>query len=676
MLSLTPESNLRLPQRQILVIEDFTNKQAGKTFSFLRGPAQFLADVAVLCAAFILAYLPAVNVQINVFFPEVALTQVFFVLFVEFAALYLAGAYSIIWRYVSIGDLKIFAAAAAISASILLGFRFLLGFTGFNLWQIPISVILIQTVLGFGGIVGIRVLRRILYEFNEKNRSAVRHSLRKRQPTLLIGAGRTGASLAREVSGRADSELDIRGFVDDDVHKVGGRVAGVKVLGTTADLGRIAEELSITQAVISLDNAAGREIRRLIELCSSLGIKTRIVPGLNELAEGRHTISRVRDVQIEDLLGREPVRLLDENVEHYLAGKTIMVTGAGGSIGSELVRQISRFRPGRILLVERYEFGLFEIDRELNSSDTTVESIPLIADICDSERMAAIFETYRPEIVFHAAAHKHVPLMELNATEAVKNNVFATRLLGEMAGKYGVSSFVLVSTDKAVKPASIMGATKRAAEIVLQDLGRRFRTAYVAVRFGNVLGSAGSAVPIFAEQIRSGGPVTVTDPKMTRYFMTIPEASQLVIQAGALGTGGEIFVLDMGEPVRILDLAEDMIRLSGLTPYEDIEIVFTGARPGEKIFEELEMSGENLVRTEHPKVFIGKIATYSPDAVSAMLADLRRAVASADESAIRRLLNHHLPEANIDPRDSGEFRVAAADHSAGVTSSPRLRLVE
>ena len=676
MLSLAPDFDLQLPLRQSLAFEDFTSRQVGKTFSFLRGPAQFLVDVVVLCAAFVLAYLPAINIQLNVFFPEVALTQVFFVLFIEFAVLYLIGAYSIIWRYVSLGDLKIFSSAAAISATILLSFRFLLSFTGFNLWQIPISVILIQTVLGFGGLVGIRVLRRIIYEFNDKNRSVTRLALSKRLPTLLIGAGRTGASLAREVSGRADSELDVRGFIDDDGRKVGGRVAGIKVLGTTADLGRIAEELSIAQAVITLENATGREIRRLIELCSSLGIKTRIVPALNELAEGRHTIAGVRDVRIEDLLGREPVKLLDANVEHYLAGKTIMVTGAGGSIGSELVRQISRFRPARILLVERYEFGLFEIDRELNSSDTSVETVPLLADICDSDRMAGIFETYRPKIVFHAAAHKHVPLMELNAAEAVKNNIFATRELGEMAGKHCVNSFVLVSTDKAVKPASIMGATKRAAEIVLQDLSRQYRTAFVAVRFGNVLGSAGSAVPIFAEQIRSGGPVTVTDPKMRRYFMTIPEASQLVIQAGALGKGGEIFVLDMGEPVRILDLAEDMIRLSGLTPHEDIEIVFTGARPGEKIFEELEMSGENLVRTEHPKVFIGKIATYSPDAVSAMLADLRRAVKTADESSIRRLLNHHLPEANIDLRESGEFRVAAPDHPVGITRSPRLRLVE
>lgn len=630
----------------------------------------------VLCAAFILAYLPAINVQINVFFPEVALTQVFFVLFIEFSVLYLIGAYSIIWRYVSIGDIKIFAGAASISAAILLSFRFILGFTAFNLWQIPISVILIQTVLGFGGLLGIRVLRRILYEFNEKNTAASRLMRRKRTPTLLIGAGRTGASLAREVSGRADSELDVRGFIDDDVHKVGGRVAGLKVLGTTGDLGRIAGELSVTQAVITLDNAQGREIRRLIELCTSLGLKTRIVPALNELAEGRHSISRVRDVSIEDLLGREPVRLLDENIEHYLAGRTIMVTGAGGSIGAELVRQIARYRPGKILLVERYEFGLFEIDREIQTSEFPIARVPLIADICDRERMGAIFETYRPEIVFHAAAHKHVPLMEINTTEAVKNNIFATRLLGELAGESGVRSFVLVSTDKAVNPASVMGATKRAAEIVLQDLGTRYKTAFVAVRFGNVLGSAGSAVPIFAEQIRKGGPVTVTDPKMTRYFMTIPEASQLVIQAGALGKGGEIFVLDMGEPVRILDLAEDMIRLSGLTPYEDIEIVFTGARPGEKIFEELEMTGENLVRTEHPKVFIGKIATYSSEAVSAMLADLRRAVSAADDAAIRRMLNHHLPEATVDMPDADMLPAAPEDKSAGITSSPRLRLVE
>lgn len=605
-----------------------------------------------------------------------ALTQVFFVLFIEFSVLYLIGAYSIIWRYISISDVRIFAGAAAISAAILLGFRFLLGFTAFNLWQIPISVILIQTVLGFGGLMGIRVLRRILYEFNEKN-SFVAPAVRlRRTPTLLIGAGRTGAALARAVSGRADSELDVRGFIDDDVHKVGGRIGGFKVLGTTADLGRIADEMSVSQAVITLDNAQGREIRRLIELCGSLGLKTRIVPALNEIAEGRHSVSRVRDVSIEDLLGREPVRLLDANIEQYIGGRTIMVTGAGGSIGSELVRQIARYRPGRILLVERYEFGLFEIDRELEAVGMPVSRVPLIADICDRERMASIFETFRPEIVFHAAAHKHVPLMEQNAAEAVKNNIFATRLLGEIAGQTGVRSFVLVSTDKAVNPASVMGATKRAAEIALQDLGRRYGTAYVAVRFGNVLGSAGSAVPIFAEQIRNGGPVTVTDPRMTRYFMTIPEASQLVIQAGALGKGGEIFVLDMGEPVRILDLAEDMIRLSGLTPHEDVEIVFTGARPGEKIFEELEMNGESLVRTEHPKVFIGKIATYSPAAVESMLADLRRAVAAADDAEIRRALNRHLPEASLATTDSGQAAAVTDEKPIGVTSSPRLRLVE
>jgi FlaA1/EpsC-like NDP-sugar epimerase len=299
-----------------------------------------------------------------------------------------------------------------------------------------------------------------------------------------------------------------------------------------------------------------------------------------------------------------------------------------------------------LLLVERAEFFLFQIGRELSEIEG-VEFVPLIADVGDEPRMRDIFETYTPEVIFHAAAHKHVPLMEVNATEAIKNNVLATRCLGTLAGKHAVRDFVLISTDKAVNPTSVMGASKRIAEIVVQGLNQQFETNYVAVRFGNVLGSAGSVVPIFREQIRKGEPITVTDKEMTRYFMTIPEASQLVLQAGALGTGGEIFILDMGEPVKIVNLAEDMIRLSGLTPYEDVDIVFTGVRKGEKLFEELEITGENLDKTNHPKIFIGKIAAYSNDEVEQIVSNFQSAVVDSDESRIRRLFNQVLPEARI-----------------------------
>jgi FlaA1/EpsC-like NDP-sugar epimerase len=615
-------------------------------FWFLRRPIQFVADVAILCAAFFIAYLPAVNVQLGDFYVDVVMRQLPFVVLVQFSALFLVGAYSILWRYVSIEDLKVFIKAGVISGAILIVFRFVLIFSNFNLWQVPVSVIMIDTVLAFGGLLGIRVLRRFFYEFGEKNKVFTGKHRMKRKPALLVGAGRMGATLMKELSGRRDAELEIRGLVDDDPRKRGGSVSGYKILGSTSDIPRLVDELGINQVVIAVDEARGMEIRRIMDICSAIPVKAQIVPSLNEIASGRVSVSRLRDVQIEDLLGREPVKLDDENLHDFLTGRTVMVTGAGGSIGSELVRQIINYRPKCLLLVERAEFFLFQIGRELSKLEG-VEFVSLIADVGDEPRMTEIFETYRPEVIFHAAAHKHVPLMEVNAIEAIKNNVLATRCLGSLAGRYGARDFVLISTDKAVNPTSVMGASKRIAEIVTQGLNQQYETNYVAVRFGNVLGSAGSVVPIFREQILKGEAITVTDKEMTRYFMTIPEASQLVLQAGALGTGGEIFILDMGEPVKIVTLAEDMIRLSGLTPYEDIDIVFTGVRKGEKLFEELEITGENLDRTNHPKIFIGKIAEYSDDEVERIVSRFKTAVLESDEAGVRQLFNEVLPEAQI-----------------------------
>lgn len=642
-----------------------------ETFWFLRRPLQFMADVAVLCAAFFVAYLPAVNVQLGEFYLETAIRQLPFVLLVQLSALFLVGTYSIIWRYVSIEDIKVFLKAAAISCALLVATRFLLTYTSFNWWQVPISVILIDTMMAFGGLLALRILRRFAYELNEKNRTTVGRRRVKRQPTLLVGAGRMGATLVKEMVGRADAELEIRGFVDDDPRKRGGSVSGIKVLGTTSDLPRLVDEIGITQVVIAIDQAQGKEIRRIMDVCSAIPVKAQIVPSLNEIAHGRVSVSRIRDVQIEDLLGRDPVELDDENLHEFLSGKTVMVTGAGGSIGSELVRQISNYRPGQILLVERAEYFLFQIGRELASEFSDVNYVPLIADVSDEARIRDVFSRYRPHVIFHAAAHKHVPLMEQNPAEAVKNNVFATRLIGRLAGKYGVSDFVMISTDKAVNPTSVMGASKRIAEIIIQDLNRTFDTKYVAVRFGNVLGSAGSVVPIFREQIQKGEPITVTHKEMTRYFMTIPEASQLVLQAGALGEGGEIFILDMGRPVRILDLAEDMIRLSGLTPYEDIDIRFTGIRDGEKLFEELEITGENLLKTRNPKIFIGKIGTYSKDAVERIVDEFQTAVNASDEAAIRRVFNEVLPEATITTIDKQlAAGASAAENQLAATPLP------
>jgi FlaA1/EpsC-like NDP-sugar epimerase len=623
------------------------NMRSEERLWFLRRPVQVISDVAVLCGAFFLAYLLRFDFQINEYFFDNALNQLPFVVFVQFASLFLVGAYSIIWRYVSLDDIKAFLKAAVISAVILLLIRLLVSSEQFSRWQVPLSIILMDTGLAFAGLLTLRILRRFAYEVSEKRTFQLGKRRIKPKTTLFVGAGRIGALAVRDVIGRADAELEVKGFVDDDRRKKGGSVSGVKVLGTTDDLARLVDELNIEQVVIAIDQAQGKDIRRVLDVCRDIPVKARIVPSLHEIIHGRVQVSRIRDVQIEDLLGRETVQLDDENLHEFLSGKVVMVTGAGGSIGSELVRQVAEFDPKLILLVERTEFVLFQIERELVKNFPETRFVPLIADIGDAPRMREIFAEYKPAVVFHAAAHKHVPLMETNPTEAIKNNVLATQTIGKLAGEFGVKDFVLISTDKAVNPTSVMGASKRIAEIVLQDLNRIYSTNYVAVRFGNVLGSAGSVVPIFREQILKGEAITVTSKEMTRYFMTIPEASALVLQAGALGKGGEIFILDMGKPVKILDLAEDMIRLSGLQPYEDIDIVFTGVRQGEKLFEELEITGENLLRTTHPKIFIGKIATYSSEEVANIVSNFRQAVEENSAPKIRRLFNHFLPEAKI-----------------------------
>lgn len=626
--------------------------QPDEQFWYLRRPFQLMADVTVLCAAFFLAYLFRFDFRIPESYFENALNQLPFVVFVQFASLFIVGAYSIIWRYVSLEDLKAFLKGAFISGVVLILVRLLLAPERFIRWQVPLSIILLDTIFAFAGLLGLRVLRRFVYEISEKRTFELGKRRKIPKSTLIIGAGRLGAATIKEVAGRADTELDVKGFIDDDRYKKGGSVGGVKVLGTTDDLARLADELNISQVVLAVDQTNSKDIRRILDICRAIPVKAQTVPSLNEIAHGRVSVSRIRDVQIEDLLGREPVELDDENLHEFLTDKVVMVTGAGGSIGSELVRQIADFSPKILVLIERTEFALFQIERELVKNFPEIKFIPLLADISDAPRMREIFSQYNPEVVFHAAAHKHVSLMEINPTEAIKNNIFATKLIGELAGEFKAKDFVLISTDKAVNPTSVMGASKRIAEIVLQDLNRIYATNYVAVRFGNVLGSTGSVIPIFREQIQEGKALTVTDPQMTRYFMTIPEASQLVLQAGALGTGGEIFILDMGEPVKILDLAEDMIRLSGLQPYEDIDIVFSGAKPGEKLFEELEITGENLLKTEHPKIFIGKIATYSSEDVANILSNFRQAVEENDKSKIRRLFNHFLPEATIAEENS------------------------
>jgi FlaA1/EpsC-like NDP-sugar epimerase len=609
-------------------------------------PAQVILDMLVLVMAFWIAYELRFEFTLSEQETQSRLWQTPLVVLIQFAALFIAGVYAFIWRYIGMAEITAFIKAAFWSGLVLLILR--LGLTPeFHVWRVPISIIVMTTAFGVGGVLCLRVLRRAIYERFEKRAKANGGNGRRSKPVLLVGAGRAGMLAAREIQNRGDLGLEIRGFVDDDGEKLGSVIQGVKVLGTSRDLPRLVSDLGVDHVIITIAQASRLTIRRIIEICEQIPIKARIIPGYYEIVGGQVELSRIRDVEIVDLLGREPVHLDQEILVGFLKGKTVMVTGAGGSIGAELTRQVARFDVGSLLLVERAEFALFDIDRELRQRWPELHLVPLVADICDRPRMESIFTEHRPSVVLHAAAHKHVPMMEINPTEAVKNNILATRLLGELAGSHGAGAFIQISTDKAVRPSSIMGASKRIAELAVQALDPQYATRFVSVRFGNVLGSAGSVVPIFREQILNGGPVTVTHPDMVRYFMTISEAAQLVLQAGAMGAGGEIFVLDMGEPVRILDMAKDMISLFGLKPYEDIDIVFSGMRPGEKLFEELQIDGEKMSKTKHPKIFIGRINTYPEAEVDEALTRLQELSAPNQENELRAYLNQLLPEGQI-----------------------------
>lgn len=612
---------------------------------------QFLLDVVTLAAAFFAAYLLRFDFRIPESYVSRALIQVPLVVLLQFSILLLVGAYSFVWRYVGLRELTTFLRAAALSALPLLVLR--LGLSeSYNEWRIPLSVIFMDTVLGFGGLLGLRVLRRVGYERSERRRRSG-HGRGRRKPVLLVGAGRAGVLAVREIQNRGDMDLAVLGFVDDDPLKQGMVIHGVRVLGTTRDIPELVRRLDVDHVVMTIANIRREEARSIVEICERAGVPVRSIPGLYEILQGQVEISRLKDVRMEDLLDREPVDLAGSDVGHAYTGRAVLVTGAGGSIGAELCRQAARLQPARLLLVERAENALFEVHRELTGLWPELDVVPLVADVGDADRMGEIFTRHPPYVVLHAAAHKHVPMMETCPGEAVKNNVLATETLGRLAGEHGVRRFVLVSTDKAVRPTSVMGGTKRVAELVIQHLDRRYDTRYLAVRFGNVLGSTGSVIPIFREQIAHGGPVTVTDPDMVRYFMTIPEAAQLVLEAGAMGEGGEIFVLDMGEPVRILDLAKKMIRLSALEPDEDVEIVYTGLRPGEKLVEELSTAAEDMDKTRHPKIFIGRLSAHPPEEIERALRDLAETVRGGDDEASRALLAALVPEGRFQTHSVG-----------------------
>ncbi len=486
--------------------------------------------------------------------------------------------------------------------------------------------------------------------FRETNQT--RQAKRKTINVIIMGAGDTGEMLCREITKNPNLPFRVIGFLDDAAYKRGLRIHGIPVLGPISSAQDMVNTHNVKQFMIAMPSASKEDTRRVVEIAKQTGVPTKILPAIESILAGEVSLNSLREVSINDLLGRQAVELDMQSIGRFLEDQTILVTGAGGSIGSEICRQVMRFNPNKLLMVERGETPLFFIDRELKRKYEDKEIIPFIADVTERETMERIFATHRPQVVIHAAAYKHVPLMESHPWQAVLNNVIGTQQVAELSGEFGVKSFVLISTDKAVNPTSVMGATKRVTELYILAANKRFtNTDFNAVRFGNVLGSNGSVVPIFRDQIRRGGPVTVTHPEMTRFFMTIPEASQLVLQAAAFGDSGRVFVLDMGEPVKISDLAKDMIRLTGLDESE-IEIVYTGMRPGEKLFEELSLDEESLDKTNHKKIFIGFHADTDLVLLDEFFDGLIDSAQRANAADIRTHLKGIIPPYKYTPPDN------------------------
>ena len=461
---------------------------------------------------------------------------------------------------------------------------------------------------------------------------------------LIIGAGCAGEMVVKELEKNPQLNKKAVAIIDDDITRIGDQVSGVNIVGTRNSILKIVKLYKIDEIIFSIANISKKGKKEIIDICKNTNCKIKTIPGIYEIIDGKVDIKQVRDVEIEDLLGREPIEVDFNLMGSYIQDSTILVTGAGGSIGSELCRQIANIRPKKLIMLDNYENNLYSIQQELiRKYGDSIKMIAVVASIREQKRMEKIFDKYRPEVVFHAAAHKHVPLMENSPGEAIKNNIFGTLNVAMLSSKYNVKRFLLISTDKAVNPTNVMGATKRAAEMIIQSLNEESKTEFVAVRFGNVLGSNGSVIPLFKKQIEEGGPVTVTHPKIIRYFMTIEEAVGLVIQAGGMAKGGEIFVLDMGEPVKILDLAKNLIRLSGFEPDVDIKIVFTGLRPGEKLYEELLMSEEGLLDTKHKKIFIGRPIDFDKNDLQKYLIELRNIVLEEEDELMEQAMKNLVP---------------------------------
>lgn len=616
--------------------------------------ALIIADIAMFVLSYFLSYMIRFEFDMHAasferYFPAFT-KNIAFLLLIKLATYFALGMYRSLWRYASAGDLLKIVRASFIASLLAIAFLILIQQNP----AMPRSIYVLSFVFdtAFTGAIrfGVRYFRgggrRGLSDVFARRREGaiVPHRI------MVVGAGEAGAALIRELRNDRQQPRIIEAAIDDDAVKHGQQILGVKIVGGRADIPYMARKFDIDEIIIAIPSATRKEISAIVAEANKTKCKVRTLPSMKDLIDGKVSVQALRDVNIEDLLGRDPVTLDLNEISGYLEGRIVLITGGGGSIGSELCRQIAAFGPRRLVALDIYENTVFELAGELQVRYPNLDFEPVIASITDEVRMKQVFEKYKPHVVFHAAAHKHVPLMESNPAEAVENNVLGTKILVDLAQLYAVEKFVMISTDKAVNPSNVMGATKRLAEMIVQYRSRRSSTVFAVVRFGNVLGSNGSVIPIFQRQIEMGGPLTVTDKDITRYFMTIPEAVQLVIQSGAMAEGGEIFILDMGEPVRILDLAENLVKLSGLIPYEDIDITITRLRPGEKLHEELSYKNEFLKRTRHEKIYLGGATEPSPLLYDALLQGhgrleeiIRGGVANMTDKQVKAWLSAFLP---------------------------------
>lgn len=592
---------------------------------FLRRILLALLDAPVVVASLCVSILIHYEGRFPAMYLDAYYSLFFLFVIVKLTVFQLNGLYNRVWRYASIDDLVHIIRAVVIASLIITSLLF------FQRARFPRTVLFLDFFITLFLIGLIRLGIRIRHEYFLRARP-----IWDARPVVVIGAGDAGEMIIREMIKHPELGFYPVGILDDDRTRHGLRIHGVEVLGNTRKLNEVVLDYEIREVILAIPSASGKVMRRIIRHCRTQGVKFKTLPGVYELIDGSVHVSQIRDIRIEDLLGREPVDLDLDAIQSTLAEKTVLVTGAGGSIGSQLCREIAHFGPRLIIMLGRGENSIYRLAQEFDRDYPQVDKALIIGSVTDEEKLRDVFRRHRPDVVFHAAAHKHVPLMELHPDEAIKNNVFGTRLIAEIAEQAAVETFVLVSTDKAVYPSSVMGASKRLAELTVQSRGKKGRTRFVVVRFGNVLGSRGSVVPLFMEQIQSGGPVTITHPDMERYFMTIPEAAKLVIEAQAMAQGGEIYILDMGEPVKILDLAKDLIRLSGYEPGEDIRIQFTGLRPGEKLSEELLTREEESLATRHRKIFTAPRLNAPRSEVDRLLDELRSELSLGDPAVARQ----------------------------------------